>query len=160
MVMKKETKAKEKAEKLREKALKLGIPVDSDANAVLRAENAKKKSAQDATDAKVQKEEDKAKSNVPTSEALIKRIKECKSIDEINAIEADVIKAYGENIPDEINLIADAKMKEFLDAAKEKEKKVVDRLEWKVVTIEEKDKAEKDGKLRGWNPRTLEALIG
>ena len=160
MPVKKKANAQKVAEKLRERASALGLSPDSDANTVKRAENAKAKAEKDAKDANQKKDDGLKKQNLPTSLALIKRIKTCKCKEDIEAIEPDVVKAYGENVPDEINSIADAKMKEFVEAELNKEKGIVKTLKWEKVTIEEKDEAEKNCKLRGWNPRTQEALIG
>ena len=160
MGTKKQKDAKIKAEKLKERALAIGLPADSILSVVVKAENSKAKAGKDAKDAQGKKAEEGTKSKVPTSESLINRIKACKSVKEIKAIEPDVIEAYGETIPDEINVIAEAKMKEFIESANKKEKDIVKKIEWKVVTIAEKDEAEKNGTLRGWNQRTLEALIG
>jgi len=160
MPVKKKANAQKVAEKLRERALALGLPTDSDANTVKRAENAKAKVEQDTKDEQQNKDDELKKQSEPTSKVLIKRIKACKCKEDIEAIEPDVVKAYGENVPEEINSIADAKMKEFVEVEQAKEKGIVKTLKWEKVTIEEKDEAEKNCKLRGWNPRTQEALIG
>jgi|GEM_PF-5384100 len=93
---------------------------------------------------------------------FIKKIKECKSLKKLDDLAEAIDKVYkkeGGLVPDELLAIGEAKAKELEKKIAKPKVNSADPSEWRVVTMEEKDKAEADGKLAGWNQRTMEALI-
>lgn len=107
----------------------------------------------------VVQEEVQEEKKVPTEVEFINKIKAAKSLKELDVLNDEAIKLFGAAIPDIVNDVADAKFKELHKKESEPEKDSNDPSNWVKVTIEEKDKAEREGRLVGWNPRTNEALI-
>lgn len=95
----------------------------------------------------------------PTEVEFIEKIKAVKNLKELDALNDEAIKLFGDAVPDQVNAVAEAKFKELHQKESAPAKDPKDPLNWKKVSIEEKDKAEKEGRLIGWNPRTSEALI-
>ncbi len=90
------------------------------------------------------------------------KIKNVKTMAELEELTPLVQSTFGEEIPEAIQVLATEKGSELEGAESvipEKRAPSADPQEWKHVTVEEKDKAEKEGRLIGYNGRTGFALI-
>jgi hypothetical protein len=92
-------------------------------------------------------------------------IAECKTMDELEALNPQVVEVFGENIPDDVQALADEVSKKIQANdvndifVKRGEVTVKDPDDWKPASLKEIQDADKIGKLAGYNPRTGYALI-
>jgi len=92
------------------------------------------------------------------------KIVDCKSIEELEEMNAEVIKVFGEDVPEDVQALAADKYKSLKEGAENEvfKKRITpesDPEAWKKLTPDEVKTAEKEGRLIGYNPKTGFALV-
>lgn len=161
------TKAQKEQERLGKIAVEKGISVDEvkaqeKVVADKKAEEKKKVAEKAAEDKAVADKKAKEVEQEGFIQEISEKIELAKDVDDLTALNQRVYDIWGDNVPVEIQELAGKRGQEIEDGKKPKVEvslKDTQQKGWVKVTMEDVKKAEKDGKLAGFDESNMTALI-